>query len=108
MVIKREDADEGFNVESLEDTDCVQSPENNRNSNNIAECISQLNSSCDKKIQVMAPQGSSSDLLEDEFGTFGRHVANQLRCLPIREAVKSQNFIHNYLTEERLKFLEKS
>ncbi|XP_045460551.1 uncharacterized protein LOC123670979 [Harmonia axyridis] len=42
-------------------------------------------------------------LQQDEFDTFGQHVANQLRNLPIKNAIVCQNFINNYLADERLK-----
>ncbi|CAH2095677.1 unnamed protein product [Euphydryas editha] len=42
---------------------------------------------------------------QDEFDTFGVHVASQLRSLPLRNAIVCQNFINNYLSQERLKIL---
>lgn len=42
---------------------------------------------------------------QDEFDTFGVHVASQLRSLPLRNAIVCQNFINNYLSQERLKTL---
>lgn len=42
---------------------------------------------------------------QDEFDTFGVHVATQLRSLPLRNAIVCQNFINNYLSQERLKTL---
>lgn len=41
---------------------------------------------------------------QDEFDTFGVHVASQLSSLPLRNAIVCQNFI-NYLSQERLKTL---
>lgn len=42
---------------------------------------------------------------QDEFDTFGVHLASQLRSLPLRNAIVCQNFINNYLSQERLKTL---
>lgn len=42
---------------------------------------------------------------QDEFDSFGVHVASQLRSLPLRNAIVCQNFINNYLSQERLKTL---
>ncbi|CAG5001962.1 unnamed protein product [Parnassius apollo] len=42
---------------------------------------------------------------QDEFDTFGVHVASQLRSLPVTNAIVCQNFINNYLSQERLKIL---
>lgn len=42
---------------------------------------------------------------QDEFDTFGQHVANHLRSLPLSNAIFCQNFINNYLSEERLKVI---
>ncbi|XP_036327858.1 uncharacterized protein LOC118740422 isoform X2 [Rhagoletis pomonella] len=41
----------------------------------------------------------------DEFEVFGSHVANQLRNMPLEEAISSQAFISNYLSQRRLKIL---
>ncbi|XP_044761530.1 uncharacterized protein LOC123318839 [Coccinella septempunctata] len=51
------------------------------------------------------PQTSSGCQYQDEFFTFGQHVANQLRCLPLGNAIVCQNYINNYLAEERLKVI---
>lgn len=42
---------------------------------------------------------------QDEFDTFGVHVASQLRSMPSTNAIICQNFINNYLSQERLKIL---
>lgn len=42
---------------------------------------------------------------EDEFDRFGLHLASQLRSLPLENAIMCQNFINNYLSQERLKIL---
>ncbi|XP_036327422.1 uncharacterized protein LOC118740032 [Rhagoletis pomonella] len=41
----------------------------------------------------------------DEFEVFGSHVANQLRSMPLEEAISSQAFVNNYLSQRRLKIL---
>lgn len=45
----------------------------------------------------------SQNIRQDEFDTFGQHVASHLRNLPLTNAIACQNFINNYLSGERLK-----
>lgn len=47
----------------------------------------------------------AKNIRQDEFDTFGLHVASQLRSLPLANAIICQNFINNYLSQERLKIL---
>lgn len=39
---------------------------------------------------------------EDEFETFDKHIANQLRQLPLHKALQMQQTFQNILTEERM------
>lgn len=45
---------------------------------------------------------------DDEFETFGKHVANQMRKIPLERALILQNDIQGLLTRERLHCLSKS
>lgn len=47
----------------------------------------------------------AQNIRQDEFDTFGLHVASQLRSLPLANAIVCQTFINNYLSQERLKIL---
>lgn len=47
----------------------------------------------------------SQNIRQDEFDTFGQHLASQLRGLPLTNAIICQSFINNYLSEQRLKVL---
>jgi len=44
---------------------------------------------------------------DDEFETFGKHVANQMRKIPLKRALILQNDIQGSLTRERLHCLNK-
>lgn len=43
---------------------------------------------------------------EDQYDTFGRYVASQLRELPLREFISVQNKIQNLITAARLSCLD--
>lgn len=48
------------------------------------------------------------NIRQDEFDTFGQHVANLLRTMPISNGIICQNFIMNHISQERLKILNKN
>lgn len=60
------------------------------------------------KLQSIAELATQhqSDVVEDEYERFGRHIAAQLRKLPVRSFVVLQQQMQNSIAEERLKQLD--
>ncbi|XP_067620816.1 uncharacterized protein [Eurosta solidaginis] len=50
-------------------------------------------------------QSNSQPNVPDEFDTFGAHVAQQLRYMPLDQAIASQAYITNFLARRRLAIL---
>lgn len=61
-----------------------------------------------KKIKDVSETVNAPLQDENEFDIFGRSVAAQLKALPLRVALQTQQYVQNYITEARLNLLHSS
>ncbi|KAF2885548.1 hypothetical protein ILUMI_20616 [Ignelater luminosus] len=70
-----------------------------QNSDTTSDFVREAVSSLKKIVQT-------SNVPEDEFSLFGKHIATQLRQLPLVKALRVQNEIHTLITKERITHCE--